>query len=396
LSACQTICLLQTLICRMRGCVFSIFAVQQQTMAKYSNARAMRSLIKASLQAILKSPSAIVFTIAFPLIFILVFGFLGEGGGFSIKVANAPGTDSTNTLYGILHAVPVLKWVKKDSATTAKMLTQGDIVATIDIRKQPDGVKPEYKIMLNAASTQADKAQQLKNIIAGVVQRQDPEIQRRQEELVQMDMHIAEVRDYKTIDFILPGQLSFSLLASGVFGTAFVFFNLRQTLVLKRFFATPVRKEVIVLSEGIARMLFQLIGAIIIISVGYFAFGYTLYNGWITFLEMLFLCAISLLIFMGFGFIISGIAKSESAIPPLSNLITLPQFLLAGTFFSVDSFPKWLQPFCKSLPLTYLNDALRKIAFEGVGLWEVRVDVLVLLLWGVVIYAIAGKTFKWE
>ena len=365
-------------------------------MTKYSNLRAMRALIKASLQAILKSPSAIIFTIAFPLIFILVFGFLGNGSGFHITVATAPGSDTTSRLSVILHNIPVLKWVSKDSAGINKMLKQGDIVAAVDIQKQPDGVKPEYKIILNAASTEIDKAQQLKMILTGIIQGQDPTIQKRQEELVSITMKEFVVRDYKTIDFILPGQLSFSLLASGVFGTAFVFFNLRQTLVLKRFFATPVRREIIVISEGIARMLFQLIGAVIIISIGHFAFGFTLYHGWITFFEMLAMCSLALMIFMGFGFIISGIAKSESAIPPFSNLITLPQFLLAGTFFAIDNFPKWLQPFCRALPLTYLNDALRKIAFEGAGFWDVRVDVLVLLGWGVVIYAIAGRAFKWE
>ena len=365
-------------------------------MAKYSNAQAMRSLIKASLQGILKSPSAIIFTIAFPMIFILVFGFLGKGSGFHINVATAPGSDTTSPLYNILHQVPVLKWSSKDSAGINKQLREGDIVATLDIRKQPEGTKPEYKILLNVASTEVDKAQQLKSILAAVVQQMDPEIQKRQADLVNIDTHVAEVREYKTIDFILPGQLSFSLLASGVFGTAFVFFNLRQTLVLKRFFATPVRKEVIVISEGIARMLFQLLGAIIIIAVGHFLFGFTLYNGWVTFVEMLVLCAIALLVFMGFGFIISGIAKSDSAIPPFANLITLPQFLLAGTFFAIDNFPKWLQPFCRALPLTYLNDALRKMAYEGAGFWAVRTDILVLLLWGVVIYAIAGRTFKWE
>ncbi|MFI5196176.1 MAG: ABC transporter permease [Chitinophagales bacterium] len=365
-------------------------------MAKYSNAQAMRSLIKASLQGILKSPSAIIFTIAFPMIFILVFGFLGKGSGFHINVATAPGSDTTSPLYNILHQVPVLKWSSKDSAGINKQLKEGDIVATLDIRKQPEGTKPEYKILLNVASTEVDKAQQLKSILAAVVQQMDPEIQKRQADLANIDTHVSEVREYKTIDFILPGQLSFSLLASGVFGTAFVFFNLRQTLVLKRFFATPVRKEVIVISEGIARMLFQLLGAIIIISVGHFLFGFTLYNGWITFVEMLALCAIALLVFMGFGFVISGIAKSDSAIPPFANLITLPQFLLAGTFFAIDNFPKWLQPFCRALPLTYLNDALRKMAYEGAGFWAVRTDILVLLLWGVVIYAIAGRTFKWE
>jgi ABC-2 type transport system permease protein len=190
--------------------------------------------------------------------------------------------------------------------------------------------------------------------------------------------------------------LSFSLLASGVFGTAFVFYNLRQTLVLKRFFATPVPRSVIVISEGLSRMMFQLMGSIIIIAIGHYAFSFTLANGLVTFLQMLVLCAIGLLVFMGFGFIISSLAKSESAIPPLSNLITLPQFLLAGTFFSIDNFPKWLQPFCKALPLTYLNDALRKVSFEGANLWDVRLDILVLGIWGIALYALAPRIFKWE
>src|SRR5262249_20208789 len=141
---------------------------------------------------------------------------------------------------------------------------------------------------------------------------------------------------------------------------------------------------------------FQITGAIVIIGIGYFAFGYTLVNGWVTFLEMLVICAIGLLVFMGFGFIISSIAKSESAIPPLSNIITLPQFLLAGTFFSIDNFPKWLQPLCKALPLTYLNDALRRIAFDGATLVDVRTDIFVLLGWGVAVYILAGRIFKWE
>lgn len=366
-------------------------------MAKYSNTRAMRALIKASLQSILKSPSAIVFSIAFPLIFILVFGFLGESRNYNIKVADAPGTDTTNSMYQMLHQAPMLKWMpSKDSGSLHKMLSEGDIVATIDVKKMPDGTVPQYQISLNASSSLMDKAMQLREVINGIVQRRDPEIQKRISALAKIDVHISQVREYKTIDFILPGQLGFSLLAAGVFGTAFVFFNLRQTLVLKRFFATPVKRETIVISEGIARMLFQISGAIVIIGIGHLAFGYTLMHGALTFVTMLLVCALGMLVFMGFGFIISSLAKNESSIPPLSNLITLPQFLLAGTFFPIENFPKWLQPICRVLPLTYLNDALRKIAFDGLGLWDVRIDLLILLVWGVVVYAVASKIFKWE
>ncbi len=365
-------------------------------MAQYSNARAMLALIKASLQGIFKSPSAIFFAFGFPLVFILVFGTMGGSSGFSIKVAAAPGSDTTNMLYGILHKVPVLKWVSKDSASINKMLKEGDIVATIDIQKQIEGVKPEYKIHLNAASSEMDKAKQLQSILSGIVSQTDAEIQKRQQELVSVDMHVSAVRDYKTIDFILPGQLSFSLLASGVFGTAFVFFNLRQTLVLKRFFATPVRKEIIVISEGIARMIFQLLSVVVIVSVGYFAFGFTLYNGIFTFLSMFLISALSILIFMGLGFIVSSVIKSDAAIPMLSNIIVMPQMLLSGTFFSIDNFPKWMQPLCRALPLSFLNDAMRKISFDGANFWTIRMDIAGLLVWGVIIYGIAIKTFRWE
>ena len=366
-------------------------------MANYSNMRALRALTKASLQSIFKSPSAIVFTIAFPMVFILVFGFIGNSGNFHFSVADTPGCDTTSNLYQILHRINVLKWVKADdSAQVAQLFRQGDIVATIGTKQQAPGVHPEYLITMNSVSTVVDKATQLKATLGTIVSQMDPEIQKRQKDMVDIQMSLSTMREYKTIDFILPGQLGFSMLAAGVFGTAFVFYNLRQTLVLKRFFATPVRREVIVLSEGLARMMFQILGSVVIILLGHFAFGFTLVHGVLTFFEMLAVCALALLIFMGFGFIISGIVKSESAIPPFSNLVVLPQFLLAGTFFSIDAFPKWLQPFCRILPLTYLNDALRRIAFDGAGFWELRMDLLVMLVWGVVVYAIAGKTFKWE
>ena len=203
-------------------------------------------------------------------------------------------------------------------------------------------------------------------------------------------------REYKMIDFILPGQLGFSILSAAVFGTAFVFFSLRQTMVLKRFFATPIRRPYIILGEALSRLIFQLLGSSVIIVIGHFVFGFTLINGIWTALEMLLLSALGLIVFMGFGFVVSGIAKSENVIPPIANIITLPQFLLCGTFFPIDAFPKWLQIISKALPLTYLNDALRMIAFEGAGLMDISSQLLVLVLWGVVVYAAAIRFFRWE
>jgi ABC-2 type transport system permease protein len=111
---------------------------------------------------------------------------------------------------------------------------------------------------------------------------------------------------------------------------------------------------------------------------------------------MLILSTLGLIVFLGFGLAVSGVAKNESMVPPIANIITLPQFLLSGTFFSISAFPTWLQPISRALPLTYLNDALRKVAFEGATLWDVHHQILILLIWGIGIYAVAVKVFKWE
>lgn len=361
----------------------------------YSQFRAMLAITKASFRSITRSPSAVVFTLLFPLIFILVFGFI-SGGGFSVEVGVYKNSDKNNPVYmGIKNISSIHVIEDMGDEEFMQNLKKGSLDGIITISPNTQA-NSKYVVELQTSAASVEKGRLLKLLMDNIINRmnlQEANLTSTVAEFRQQEVH---GREYKTIDFILPGQLGFSLLSSGVFGTAFVFFNLRQTLVIKRFFATPIQRPYIVMGEAIARMVFALLGAIFIIGIGYFAFGFTLIHGFATALLMLTLAAMGLIVFMGFGFIVSGIAKSESTIPPLANIITLPQFLLSGTFFSIEAFPSWLQPVCKILPLTYLNDAMRKVAFEGKGLMEVSHQILIIAIWGIVVYALAFKTFKWE
>jgi ABC-2 type transport system permease protein len=366
----------------------------------YSNRKAMWAITKASFRAMLRSPSAIVFGIMFPLIFILVFGFLGSGGAVSLDVGLDPRSDTTGNVYAALRQLPAIKFSKNTPEEDNRQLERGNLEAILLIEKNPAG-GPAYTIRIKTSdAVNPQNVEVLRSMLNAVVTNINEAVGKSAGLVayasVSRDIEKVKGRIYRRIDFILPGQLGFSLLGSGVFGVAFLFFNLRQTLVLKRFFATPISKAYIVFGEGIARVIFQLLTAVIILGIGHFVFKFTLVHGWITFAQMLFLSLVGLLIFMGFGFIVSGVAKSESTIPPFANLITMPQFLLAGTFFPVAAFPSWLQPLCNVLPLTHLNTAMRKIAFEGVGLWDIKWELGILAIWGVVVYAVAVKVFKWE
>jgi len=355
-------------------------------------------MARASFRAILRSPSAIVFNIVFPLVFIIVFGFI-SGGGIHIDVAVPSAANHNNPLLKALMANPNVRIRHLDNAADS-------LEAIADLKKgRLDGFlnietilsNPPHTIVdLRTSAASPEGGRILKVFINDVANEMLVQSMRNQPKPYEIKEEVVQGRPYKTIDFILPGQLGFSLLSAGVFGTAFIFLSLRQQLVIKRFFATPIRRANIVLGEALARLLFQLTTAVIIIGIGYFVFGFTLAHGLTTVLEMLVLSALGLIVFMGFGFIVSSLAKNESSIAPFANLITLPQFLLAGTFFGIEAFPTWLQPISKALPLTYLNQALRKVAFEGLGLADVWQEMLILAGWGVLVYAIAVRVFKWE
>jgi len=366
-----------------------------QPQEHYSQRRAMWAICKASLRALRRSPSAIIFSLVFPFIFILVFGFIGSGGP-TIRIAFENGSDTNNPVYDSLVAQKNIRVVTKPEAELQDDLEKGRITAIVSIKPVNPAGYPKYAVNVRSSTAGADRIGLLYSVVQrciGIIEYK--EIPNKPVYAFVQGQTVPG-REYRTIDFVLPGQLGFSLMSAAVFGIAFMFFNLRQTLVLKRFYATPINRLNIVLGEVMARTIFQLVVTAFILIMGVSFFHYTLVNGVVTFFEMLVLAFIGLILFMGFGFIVSGRAKSDSSIPPFANLITLPQFLLGGTFFSVEAFPTWLQPVSKVLPLTHLNTAMRDIAFEGMHLWNEWRELGVLAIWGVVVYAVAIRTFKWD
>lgn len=361
---------------------------------KYNQIKAILSIAKASLKASLRNPSSVVFALIFPLIFILVFGFIGNGGG-QIELGVTPNSNKDNPVWQIIEKSDSITILDNDQKELESELSKGRISGIIDIQQQDN----QFKITLQTSESNPQGGQLVTSLIEGIANSIELQTIRQtsnNKSMFDIQKQVVTGREYKSIDFILPGQLGFSVLNTGIFATAFVFISLKETLVIKRFFATPIKRSNIVIGEALSRLTFSLLQASIIILVGKFAFGFTLVHGIITFLSMLVLTTLGLTIFLGIGFVVSSVAKDENAVPPIANLFTLPQFLLAGTFFPIEAFPDWLQPISRMLPLTYLNDALRKVAFEGLSLLDVGKEIGVLLIWGVIVYAIAIKLFKWE
>jgi ABC-2 type transport system permease protein len=360
----------------------------------YREIKAVLILSKYSLLATLRSPTSVVFSLLFPIIFIVVFGSMIGDQTPVMKLAVGPGCDTVNLLYKAIGKIPAITLKKGMSAAEQwEALRKGRLTAVLIIT--PDIGVGIYSVRLEEAGSSPGTGL-LETLLRDAMSGIDRQIFPKNPSIARLTIDRQPGRVYKQIDFILPGQLGFSLLMAGVFGSSFLLFSLRQSLVLKRLRATPVRRRSIIAGEMLSRLFFHVIGFMIMVLLGYFVFGFTLVNGGLTFLEMLVFSFFGLGIFMGIGFVISGVIQNESSISPVANTVVLPQILLCGLFFPIESYPHWLQGFCDVLPLTLFVDGLRRIAFEGVHIWQMPLKIAGLLLWTVLIGVWAVRAFKWE
>lgn len=366
--------------------------------SRYARLRAIFAIAKASLFSMFQSPTAVVFSLLFPIIFIVVFGAMVDTAAVKLKLGIPVDCDTSNVIYKAITSIKIISPRTNMPAGEMKdALEKGQIAAILNIKDSlTKGGAPCYNIELITSNSSGDKLPLLRSLIDGAVNGLNEKVFPQNSSAAHITVTKIPGRMYRSIDFILPGQLGFSLLMAGVFGSAFLLFNLRQGFVLKRLNASPVKRSDIILGELLSRLFFQVIGFIIMIALGYFAFDFTLVNGVLTFLEMLLFSFLGLIIFLGLGFIISGTTNTESSIAPIANTVTLPQILLCGLFFPVENYPHWLYSFCKLLPLTFFVDGLRKIAFEGAHIWQMPLQVTGLVCWSVVIGIITIKVFRWE
>jgi ABC-2 type transport system permease protein len=365
---------------------------------KYNQFTAMAAITKASLKATFRSPQAVFFSLFFPIVLIWIFGALGNSGGTpSVDVVFSKNADTTNIIYHTLKNNPVLHFVDEKKKDVEDELRKGRIAAVIHVEKNGrDSLHAPYLIQLRTSSASQKDYGLLSSAINTSITGLDSVEYPDRQSVATVSQTVIQGRKYKMIDFFLPGMIGFALIGASVFGIAFSFYSLRETLVLKRMYSTPVKKQYIILGESLSKVIFQMMTVVVLILFGYWVYDFTLANGVITFINMMFLCFLALLVFMGFGFFITSIAKNQNVIPIYANLFMFPQYFLSGTFFPKTALPAFLQPIVQVLPLTALNDAMRNVAFEGASLASCWPQILILLVWGVVIYAVTAKVFKWE
>ena len=374
--------------------------------------RAFVSVFVAHYKQFIRDRAALFFTFIFPIMFILIFGWVFSDPGvqhFDVVVVTAQ--DSPQTTAAIAQGLSMVEaddeYVFKDEDEDTipvveegeldaqlQSLRDGDLDAVVAVPEgsdeslsagQPVGLEVHYD------PSQTSNQQILIPILQQVVDEIDRTMQG-SISLIGLEEHSTQSHRLRYIDYLVPGILGMALMFTGIYG-AMPIIQQRQAHLMKRLGCTPLRRSTLVFGELAFRMVLVLVTAVLIVAVGRLVFDVQMVGNWGS------LCGIVILgtlVFVCIGYTIAAFVRTVEGAEPIINIITFPMMFLSGTFFEVQNMPSFIEPVVKIMPLTYLGDALRQIMVDGSPLYPMMTDMAVMAGWAVVCLVITIRFFRWD
>ncbi|MEI2777925.1 MAG: ABC transporter permease [Tetrasphaera sp.] len=325
---------------------------------------------------------------AFPLMFLVLFGFLFRDAGASKNTIAEVGP------VAIIDQLPAEAKAQFDKLFTVTKYTdanaaiqevkKGDIDAAISQQGNTIVVDYSQADAVTAARVQGTLSSFVDGAnlaIAGV------------KPTFEMKPQAVEDKSLKSIQFIAPGLLGWAVAMGATFNAAMPFVTWRTNKLLRRIRLAPMRTEELVSSRLLVSLIVAFVQMAVFLAVGVGLFGLKLTGSWWMAIPLI-VCAT--LAFMAIGLIAGAISKTAEAASGIANVIILPMAFLSGSFIPLDQAPGWMQTVAKVLPLGQLNQGMLDVMVRGQGPSAALVPMGVLLGFALVFGLIAARLFRWE
>ena len=361
--------------------------------------RAFTRLTRAWLLSIVRDRATIFWMFVMPLLFIVIFGLAfgrADTGSYRIGLAVDESTPAGRTLVEAFRSVkPFQVSIGSVENELAKLRT-GDRYAVVTMAPAPSasipaGAGTAGTVLVYYDPSRGAAAQIVLPIVRQVVDQVDSGLADRPP-LLAVEERSVRSDSLRFIDFFLPGVVGFSIMQSGMFA-AIPLVQLRSARVLKRFSATPLPRWAVLASQGAARLLLAAAQTAVLLLAGRLLYQVHISANWPGMAGFVLLGGA---VFLCLGFAVSGLAPTDEAVPALVQVVSFPMMFLAGVFWPIETFPGFIQPLSRVLPLTFLADGLRQTMVHGAALNPLWLDYLVLLGWLAVAAVLAVRFFKWE
>ena len=361
--------------------------------------QALFALTLANIRSYTRDRAAVFWTIAFPLVFIVLFGLIFQGSGGArltlgwVDTEKSTASEQLRAGFAALDGVTLVETTREDAVEQMKVgKVDGIIVVPVGygaaLAAAGGGAAPvQIEVYTDPSRPQvAGSVYQAVGTVLGVVNLGG------RPPLVVPTPQTVQTENLNAISYFVPSMLGLSIMQVGIFAAIPLVAD-REKLILKRLAATPLRRWQLVGSNVLMRLLIAFTQAIIIVAVGSLLFGVEVVGSLILVAAFVTLGAMA---FLALGYVIASFAKTEDSANGMTSMIQFQMMFLSGAFFQIDQMPQFLQVVARIIPLTYLADALRQVMVGGAAFAPLWVCAAVLLGWLVVCFGIAARKFEWQ
>ena len=197
---------------------------------------------------------------------------------------------------------------------------------------------------------------------------------------------------YGSMDVAMPGYTAMILGTVGLLGVPITISGYRESGVLRRFQATPMRPLTYILADIVANLVTTLLGMMGLVIIGWLLYRVQFEGQVMAVILAVAFCGLAM---FSIGYLIAGLAPGARTAQVIGMVIFYPMMFLSGASIPLEVMPETIQRIADFLPLTYVVRLLRGLWFGdawGEHLLETAVLAGVLL----VCTALAARFFRWE
>ena len=197
---------------------------------------------------------------------------------------------------------------------------------------------------------------------------------------------------YGSMDVSMSGYTAMILGTVGFLGVPITISGYRESGVLRRFQATPMRPLTYILADIVANLVTTLLGLMGLVIVGWLLYRVQFEGQVMAVILAVVFCGLAM---FSIGYLIAGLAPGARTAQVVGMVIFYPMMFLSGASIPLEVMPETIQRLADFLPLTYVVRLLRGLWFGdawGEHLLETAVLAGVLL----VCTALAARFFRWE
>ena len=197
---------------------------------------------------------------------------------------------------------------------------------------------------------------------------------------------------YGTVDVSVPAYTAMIIGSSGLLALGIAIASYRESGVLKRLKATPIRPQTILAAQLAVIYLMTALGMILLVVAARIVYGLRFGGGLLSVFAAFTLSALSI---FAVGFVLASLAPTARVAQVAGMVIFYPMIFLSGATIPRETLPDTVRQYSQLLPLTHVVTLLRGL-WAG-GAWaDYTKEVAILVVISIVSVAISAKTFKWE